>query len=377
MIWLTWRQFRTQAMVVFGVLLLVAIPTVITGIGTRNWVLSCTTSATCLGGAPAQEYMSRFGWLQIVLGGALLVFPAITGMFCAAPLVARELETGTYRLVWTQSVSRVRWLTVKIAVVGTASVLASGLLSWMTTWWFGPSDILDRDKFVDSTFGIRDLAPIGYAAFAFAVGLAAGLLIRKVLPAMATTLGVYVVVRMVVQMFVRAHYAAPLSESGPLPDPSGDVAVKLGVTLPKGSWVVTSRILDSSGQPARLDIGPGAPCFATNSCLDGYTERLVYQPGSRYWPFQWTEMGLFTLLGLLLIGFSYWWITGHRLPRRAPHPVAARPADGPAEAHVLAHRTLGRAHQPHDERAPGPRGDASAPSTPSAPSAPDDARSPA
>ncbi len=325
MIWLTWRQFRTQAIVIFGGLLLLAIPTVITGIGTRHWVTACATSGTCLGsGAPAQQYMGRFGWLQILLGGALLVLPALLGMFCAAPLVAREFETGTHRLAWTQSVSQLRWLTVKVAVVGTASVLATGLLSWMTTWWFGPSDSIQHGKFVDSTFGIRDVTPLGYAVFAFAVGLAAGVLIRKVLPAMATTLGVFVVVRMVFQMFLRAHYATPLTQVGALTSGGSDVAVKVGANLPPGSWVVTLRFVDASGHPARIVGGPDAPCSATNSCLDGITQHLVYQPGSRYWPFQWTEFGIFTLLGLLLIGFSYWWLAGHRLPGRTSRPE--RPA---------------------------------------------------
>ena len=341
MTWLTWRQFRTQAIVIFGGLLLLAIPTVVTGIGTRHWVTACATSATCLGnGAPAQQYMGRFGWLQVLLGGALLVLPAVLGMFSAAPLVAREFDTGTYRLAWTQSVSRVRWLTVKVAVVGTASVLAIGLLSWLTTWWFSPSDSVTHDKFIDSTFGIRDVAPIGYAVFAFAVGLAAGVLIRKVLPAMATTLGVFVVVRMVFQMFLRAHYATPLTQVGAVTD-GGDVAVKIGANLPPGSWVVTLRFVDSSGHPARIVGGPGAPCSATNSCLDGITQHLVYQPGNRYWPFQWTEFGIFTLLGLLLIGFSYWWLTGHRLPGGTPRsgrlPVTAdgatRAPDLPATGH--------------------------------------------
>jgi len=351
MIWLAWRQFRTQAIVVFGGLLLLAIPTVVTGIGTRHWVTSCATSATCLGnGAPAQQYMGRFGWLQVLLGGALLILPAVLGMFCAAPLVAREFDNGTYKLVWTQSVSRVRWLTAKIAVVGTASVLAIGLLTWMTTWWFGPSDSLEMDKFIDSTFGIRDVAPIGYAVFAFAVGLAAGVLIRKVLPAMATTLGVFVVVRMVFQMFVRAHYAAPLTQTAPVTGGGGDVAVKIGSGLPPGSWVVTLRFFDANGHPTAIIGGPDAPCSADNSCLNGITQHLVYQPGSRYWPFQWTDMGLFTLFGLLLIGFSYWWITGHRLPGRGPRPTARAAGTAP-QARVAAHPALAVAPQPHDEQA--------------------------
>lgn len=328
MIWLTWRQFRTQALVLFGALLVLTVPVIITGLQTRHWVATCTTVGACLGGAaPAGAYMARFAWLQLLLGGSLLVLPAITGMFCAAPLVARELETGTFRLVWTQSVSRIRWLTVKVAVVGTASVAASGLLSWLTTWWFEPADQVQHHKFVDSTFGIRDVVPLGYAAFAFAVGLTAGLLVRKVLPAMATTLGVYAAVRMLVQMVVRSHYATALTQTLPMAESGADAPAQLGAGLPAGSWVVSMQIIEPSGQPLShpLEIGPAAPCSAAGTCLQGYTQRLVYQPGSRYWPFQWTETGLFTVLALLLVGFCYWWVAGRRLPGRVARPAAARP----------------------------------------------------
>jgi ABC-type transport system involved in multi-copper enzyme maturation permease subunit len=341
MTWLAWRQFRAQATVIFGALLLLAIPVVVTGIGTRHWVAQCTTAGTCLGGSPAETYMAGYAWVQILLRGGLLVLPAITGMFCGAPLVAREIDTGTHRLVWTQSVSRVRWLTVKVLMVGFATVLASGLLSWMTTWWYGPADQVNADKFVDSTFGIRDVVPVGYAAFAFAVGLAAGVVLRKVLPAMATTLVVFVAARMLVQMFVRAHYVAPLTEGGPLLDPSGDNALKQGSAMPSGSWAVTTQIFDPSGHLLHgpLRFGPEDACAATQTCLNGYTQNVLFQPGSRYWAFQWIETGLFTAIALLLIGFSYWWLTGRRLPGRTPRSgrsalLRATPAAAAQPAHV-------------------------------------------
>ena len=69
-----------------------------------------------------------------------LLVPALIGIFWGAPLVARELEAGTFRLAWTQSVTRTRWLAVKIALVGLASVLAAGLLSLLVTWWSSPLD---------------------------------------------------------------------------------------------------------------------------------------------------------------------------------------------------------------------------------------------
>ena len=64
--------------------------------------------------------------------------PALIGLFWGAPLIARELETGTYRLAWNQSVTRSRWTLAKLGIGGLASVAVAGLLSLMITWWASP-----------------------------------------------------------------------------------------------------------------------------------------------------------------------------------------------------------------------------------------------
>ena len=107
--------------------------------------------------------------------------------------MARELETGTHRLVWTQSVTRTRWLAVKLGLIGLVSVAASGLLSLIVTWWSSPIDRVNMNQFT-SVFDQRDVVPIGYAAFAFVLGVAGGLLARRTLPAMAATLVAFVTV---------------------------------------------------------------------------------------------------------------------------------------------------------------------------------------
>src|SRR5262249_55719307 len=153
---------------------------------------------------------SQYSWLQTLLGDVLIMFlPAVTGVFWGAPLLAREFATGTYRLAWTQSITRTRWLAAKVAVVGTASVAASGMLSWLVTWWSTPLDGLSDTKFDPTIFSQRDVVPMGYAAFAFALGLIAGLLIRRTLPAMATTLVGSTTSGLVALAWVRWHFAPP------------------------------------------------------------------------------------------------------------------------------------------------------------------------
>ena len=63
-------------------------------------------------------------------------------MFVGAPLVARELESGTFRFAWTQGRSRVQWIVIKLvllAVVLTAFALA---FSALFTWWYRPFDAI-------------------------------------------------------------------------------------------------------------------------------------------------------------------------------------------------------------------------------------------
>jgi ABC-type transport system involved in multi-copper enzyme maturation permease subunit len=333
MMWMAWRQFRTQAAVVFAALMVLAVVLVVTGLRLRHLydvsgITGCSAAGDC--DTVTTAFTNHYRWLQTLLGDVLIQFlPAVTGVFWGAPLLAREFDTGTYRLAWTQTITRTRWLAAKIAVVGTASVAASGLLSWLVTWWSTPLDGLSDTKFDPSIFSERDVVPLGYAAFAFALGLIAGLLIRRTLPAMATTLVGYITARLVVLMWIRPQFAAPLHVTASMPEPgSGPAkAVKAPAAgqIPPGSWIGTSRITDPTGHSvAGIRITPGDPCVANHNCLAGYHQTITYQPPSRYWPFQWSETALFAGVAVILIVFSFWWINGHRLPgarRRTAAPT--------------------------------------------------------
>lgn len=258
MIWLAWRQFRTQAAVMFGALVIAAVVVISTGLHLRHEHL---------------RYISpSYNAFRQLLGTLVLILPATTGAFWGAPLVAREFETGTHRLAWTQSITRTRWLATKVAVVGSACVVASGLLSWMVTWWYAPTIDDSTDKFNTVTFSENGIVPIGYALFAFALGTLAGVVIRKTLPAMATTLVVYFAAWIVVAEWVRPHFATPLRQ-----------------------------LVSSSGSVETFG---------------------AYQPNSRYWPFQWAETGLYVGLAVILIGLCFWWINDHRA--RAVHAAPTR-----------------------------------------------------
>ena len=206
----------------------------------------------------------------------------------------------------------------------------SGLLSWLVTWWFTPLDNISHNKFDPTNFSERDIVPLGYAAFGFALGLVAGLLIRRTLPAMATTLVGYIAARLTVLAWLRPHFAAPLHVTALLQPPSAPgVEVKLpgASRIPQGSWLVSTRITDVAGHSVGpIRITPNDPCVASHSCLAGYHQTMTYQPPSRYWPFQWDETALFAGVAVILIVFCFWWINGHRLrPARRATALATRP----------------------------------------------------
>src|SRR5207247_399934 len=111
------------------------------------------------------QFLSHDRFLQNALDLTARLAPALIGIFWGAPLLTRELETGTYRVAWTQSVTRSRWLLTKLGLVGLATVTVAGLLMLTITWWYRALDSVGTNQY--SVFDSRDIAPIGYAAFAF------------------------------------------------------------------------------------------------------------------------------------------------------------------------------------------------------------------
>ena len=98
----------------------------------------------------------------------LAVAPAVIGIFWGAPLVARELETGTHRLAWNQSVTRSRWLATKLGFTVLATAVAVGILTLAITWWAHPIDGATGSsrgslpsRLTPISFAMRGIVPVG------------------------------------------------------------------------------------------------------------------------------------------------------------------------------------------------------------------------
>jgi hypothetical protein len=205
MTWLTWRQFRGQALVGAGLLALLAIYVLLTGPhiahAFNSYVRNCHPKNTC--NPVTSIRMGRLTKFLPEFDDLVTLTPALIGMFWGAPLVAREMESGGIRLVFTQSVSRARWLRSKLLVVGVAAAIAGGLVSLMISSWARAWDHYNGLPF--GTFDTRDVVPIAYSVFGFALGVLLGLLIRRTIPAMATTLVIYGCANAAFGQWVRPH----------------------------------------------------------------------------------------------------------------------------------------------------------------------------
>lgn len=357
MIRFAWTRFRSQAAVGVGVLAIAGAILLVTGIQLNHAyyaaVAVCKQQGNCAHmftyTFPSQGYLMADNSLE----AATLAVPALIGMFWGAPLAAREFETGTFRLAWTQGVTRTRWLAAKLAIAGAAAVAAGELFSLMVNWWASPIHNANpgNTAFISGSFHMG-VAPAGYTVFAFALGVTAGLLIRRTLPAMAVTLAVYTAVIIAFPVWVRPHLIPPVQTTSTLSPASianmpgvgafdGHLSLEPGsAAAPPGAWVISSGPLTTPDGRASFS-EPAGPCgppspAAAQACND-YIESLhlrqtvTYQPASRYWAFQWVETAIYLALALALAGFSFWWNRRDRSAElsirrpRSRHPTPALP----------------------------------------------------
>jgi hypothetical protein len=339
MIWLTWRQFRAQIIVTSAVLAVLAVVLWRTGpdlahLYDTSGIATCTPNVNCA--TLATRFLNKLSKIDLLLYflgiGFLYAAPAIIGVFWGAPLVAREIETHTHRLAWNQSVTRTRWLAVKLVIIALAATATTGLLTLMLTWWSSPIDRaaglnatrgISLVKIAPLLFDVRGITPIAYAAFAFALGVTAGALIRRTIPAMAATLAGFAIIQIAIPSLIRPHLIAPAHADVAL-NPANVFGLTDSTVLatpsytPQGGWILSSQVIDKTGHAFRA---PAGTCQSRNfqTCLASIVrlhprQLITYQPASRFWTFQWYETTIFLALAMLLAGVCIWWI---RRPRVA------------------------------------------------------------
>jgi len=330
--WLAWRQFRTQACVAAGVVAVAAIAYGLTGIGLHRLAEDsgypgCTPNDLCRGLVGAVKASTVYTLLYYAGLLTLYVLPVVIGLFWGAPLVARDLESGNHRLLWTQSIGRTRWLAVKVVVVGASALVTTALISLAVTWWSAPLDAvggLTHDGFRLSPlqFAARGVVPIGYTFFAFALGVTVGLLARRTLLAMAITFAILVAVQVAFPLILRGHLLPPVTTTQAISSDGRTALVSIELVGPDellvfaheppiGAWTISAYNIDSGGAltvvrpPEGCVRGTPDACTASIASLH-IGQSLTYHPPERFWPLQVYEAALLLLAGVALIGVSLW-----------------------------------------------------------------------
>lgn len=292
MSWVTWRQHRLEGAwtLAIGALLAAAIAFV----AYELHVASCGAIANdyCfsddIGGKIAQG-LARFNLYQY----GLVVLPALTGAFIGCPLVAREIENGTHRLAWTQGVTRLRWLVVKMTLVfvpvlvipAVVGILEAVLINQMGS---RPNHWAVFDQHAPMT--------VASTLFALALGVAVGAVIGRSIPAMAVTLVLFVIVRIGLAELGRPNYVAPVAFT--THDLNTFSSPPVG--FPDAWWVDQASQYDAGGHLLSSGFK-----YSTQAA---YAVQH-YQPGDRFWQFQTIESAILTVLAAAFIGFAIYWVT--------------------------------------------------------------------
>ncbi len=253
-------------------------------------------------------------------GGVLLqLVPVLIGAFAGAPVLARELETGTFRYAWTQGFGRWRWALAKLVALAVVLAAATGAFGVLVSWYYQPEfgtgnqvpGLYENSPLV-TLFSLREVTFPAWTLAAFTIGALAGMLIRRVVPAIVATLAVYAGLAFATAGFLREHYLTPLVTTSNNFNPGTSTAWIIS------QWFTKDGRFAFAGNPplnllnqfcssnSAAKAGPPGEAFAQCLAPHGYTQWTSYQPASRFWPFQWIEGGWLLVLSALLIAATIW-----------------------------------------------------------------------
>ncbi|MEV6682270.1 hypothetical protein AB0N09_36230 [Streptomyces erythrochromogenes] len=235
----------------------------------------------------------------------LPLLPMALGLFLGGPVFSQEQESGTHRMVLSQSVTRGRWFLAKVSVpVLAAAAVSATVTKAATDWW---SLVHGR---MGSDFGWMSWmpydaigpAPVARAVLMVSIGIACGVLLRRTVTAMgatALTAGILLVALEQSRRFFRPM----ITTDGPFGRP---------LLPPGGSWEYDRGLTTATGAPAAVP-EQCSPLDTTDKYLGcardhGVTRQWVtYHPHSDLWPIQYTEAAICLTAAAAVLVFAWWW----------------------------------------------------------------------
>jgi hypothetical protein len=306
-IWVGWRQQRTETLITAAILAVLTLALLPSALHMAS-VYHDDGLAGCLGSRPGptceeaiRSFTSRFESLDNFVAWATIL-PGLIGVLLATPFVL-DLEHGTYRLAWTQSITRRRWIASKLGLAVAVALVAAVVLTTFLTWWRQPLIRLNG-RMEGPEFDSTGTVVAGYVLFALGLALALGVIWRRAVPALVVAFAGYMAARIFVETWLRQYLVPQVSAVWQArgPEPSSL----------HHAWVLTEEPSDKFGHAiaptlsfcsrAQLDAGR---CPAFKHPPD-YVH-AVYITADRFWELQGIETAMFGCVALVLLALAAWW----------------------------------------------------------------------
>ncbi|MET7701749.1 MULTISPECIES: hypothetical protein [unclassified Streptomyces] len=301
---LTWTVLRLHrsALLIWGGFVLATVAT----LAWTVWITADTAlqeRAYCLHHSPCSiltslRYSERIGYVGTAACYSFLAVAAFAG----GALIGRELENGTARLAWTQSVTPVRWLAAKLAVPATLITLGGTVLVVAYRWaWSAHPGLTDRDWTFQDAFVARGPLMVAYALCALALGTLTALVLRRALPALGVSLALLFALNFALTRLRWDLWPTLTRVQGP-DDP---------FSLPTYAKVAEWGAVTTSGAHQE---GSSSSCLGFESaerrrCLTehGLTGTYVkYHPESHFWPLHLVETGIVLAVAAAATAAAFW-----------------------------------------------------------------------
>jgi hypothetical protein len=269
MVWVTWRQHRGMLTGVAGVLAAVSVFLLIAGLKVHH---DYTALLNCHGASACAALNSSFNNTDWTMGNTILILmnlaPVLLGIFTGPAVLARELETGTFRYAWTQGMGRVRWTIAKLILLAVVITVLAWAFSQLFAWFFDPFlGFEGMNVLAKTVFDTRGIDFAAWTLLAFTIGAFLGMFIRKIVPAMAATLGAYLGLDLLFWLVVREDYPVAINTT--------NASLFNGQNTSNSPWIL-------------------------KTWSSGHTMWWRYIPVSRFWPMQFIESGLLLVLAIVL-----------------------------------------------------------------------------
>jgi hypothetical protein len=335
MLRVTWIQHRASLLIMIAIFGLVTAFMIATGVSVHGeYAKYLSNKCSYFGNSPFNRVeCSNLGAsllhslnILTIVEIFMHVVPILIAMFIGAPLVAREVESGTYQFAWTQGTPRSAWLTTKLLFLGVTVVVLAIPLGVIASWYAQPVDAIGfASHWQPGQFGVTAVTLPAICLTGLLAGVLIGALLKKIVSAIATA-GL-VVGSLVLGIFAyldNAIFSIHTTATTWYPS-DGNIGVvnrfaPVGIG-PKGSWggwlvniwyegsngvhlsvkeglQVMNRLFSSNPKTTQVESPQYVLTWLANH---HYSFWISYQPANRFWITQGIEAAIILALGLIVL----------------------------------------------------------------------------